>query len=285
MLQFQVFKGWSKNVPSPKKDMHSTKWDIPDNEVPSESQVHSVDIPGEICGIRNAGLGDVDIHHSIHKGEDISSFDNLGNPELLPHDDSKAKGLGIMTSIPKSGTGIPLDKCEDVGAFAPLSHPFKSPGSTDVPHGDTTSGHPTDQRTTNDKELGIVGTDLIGMNMEILNAFGIADDRGLAESLHGPRTPGNRMGQPRTKTGKFVKFTDQSKEQSNGKKQVWEDHAGTSRDLVTTELPSHKKAKVGETSTEPKRTGRSTRNADKCTEPGFSAPVTRSKSKSRKTCR
>ena len=285
IVQFQVFKGWSANVPSPKKDMHSTKRDIPDNEVASESQVHSVDIPGESRGIRNAGLGDVDLHHSIRKAEDISPFDNSGNPELRPHDDSKAKDLGIMTSIPKSGTGISLDKCEDVGALAPPSHLFKSPGSTDVPHEDTTSGNTTDQQTTNDKELGIVGTDLYGMNVETPNAFGIADDPGLAESPRGPKTPGNRMGQPRTKTGKFVKFTDQSKEQSNGKKRVREDHAGTFRDPVTTELPSHKKAKVGETSTEPKRTGRSTRNADKCTEPGFSAPITRSKSKSQKTRR
>ena len=72
MLQFQVFKGWSINFPSPKKDMHLTTQNIPDDTIPSVWQVHSMDIPGEIRGIQNAGLGDVDIHH-------------LSEVSLVPH--------------------------------------------------------------------------------------------------------------------------------------------------------------------------------------------------------
>ena len=277
MIQFQVFKGWSANFLSPKKEIHLTKQDVPDVSVSSKTPVHSTDIPGHIRAIPNVGSADSLQDDPIPKGLGIARNDSrgldTGNPDITPQDDSIAKGLGIT-----------IDKSEDVGALTPTANPPQSLGMDMAPV-PKAPGNRREEPRSDDKELGMVDAGRNGLAAETQDDLRMPDSPRLAEIPRGPRTPPNRGEQPRSKNGKFVKSLNNSKEPSNTNKRVQEDQAEALADIVATKQPSLKKAKLDETSTHPTKRGRSSKNADKSTEPGFSAPVTRSKAKCCKTRR
>ena len=278
MIQFQVFKGWSMNFLSPKKEIQLTKRDVPDVSVSSKTPVHSMDIPGHIQAIPNVGSADSLQDDPIPKGLGIARIGSggldTGNPDITPQDDSIVKGLGIT-----------IDKSEDVGALTPTAYPPQSLGLADIMPVPKAPGNRREELRSDDKELGMVDAGLNCLAAETQDDLRMPDYPRLAEILRGPRTPANQGEQPRSKNGKFVKSLNNSKELSNTNKRVQEDQAEALADVIATKLPSLKKAKLDETSTHPTKRGRSSKNADKSTEPGFSVPVTRSKAKSPKTHR